>query len=94
MTDKKKIDVGQSIAYSTRPAGLNTYLLLEIYADENGVSSAAEATWHIELCCQNDHPVIIDDEHASYKIDVSAAAGALMTVRNTSNWPFYCWTDY
>ena len=92
MSDKKKFEVGYGTAYSTRPAGLTTYLLVQPYF-EGKVSDGTTCTWHIELCDQPDHNQAVTENDDTIRIDISAA-GALVDVRNTGGWPFWAWTDY
>jgi hypothetical protein len=66
---------------------LTTYLFLEAQDHD------CEALWHIELCCQDDHRLSLDPKE-QVKIDVSSAAGAIVTVRNEGWTSFYCWSDY
>lgn len=94
MSGKNQFAVGDAIVYATRPVGLTTYLLVQPYLDDKGVGDETTCTWHIELCNEGDHdqPVTSDDD--TIRVDLSAAAGALVSVRNTGGWPFYAWTDY
>ena len=92
MSDKKLFGVGYGTAYSTRPAGLTTYLLVQPYFEGN-VSDDTTCTWHIELCGESDHDQAVKQNSDTMRINISAA-GALVSVRNTGGWPFYAWTDY
>jgi hypothetical protein len=93
MSDQHKLNGGQQKVFSTRPAGLSTYLTIQSYIDDNNHSNATESLWHIELCCQHDHNVSLGAGQIN-KIDVSSAKGALITVRNEGAWPIVVWTDY
>jgi hypothetical protein len=93
MTERKKFDRGFAMDYTTRPVGLTTYHLIEPYFEKD-VSGDTTCTWHIELCGQHDHDEKITADDSTHRVDISAAAGALVTVRNTGGWPFYAWTDY
>jgi hypothetical protein len=95
MSTKTKFEEGYAMTFSTRPAGLSTYLLIQPYFDDKGVGDDTTCTWHIELCKQQDQDVAVKTSDAStQKIDISAAAGAFVSVRNTGGWPFTAWTDY
>jgi len=94
MSESQKFNVGYGTAFSTRPVGMTTYLLVQPYRDDKGVSDDTTCTWHIELCKQKDHDQAVSPDDDTIKIDISAAAGALVSVRNTGGWPFNAWTDY
>lgn len=94
MSTKQKYDVGSAGTYSTRPVGLDTYLLIQPWSDDKGVCDDTECTWHIELSKQKDHIQAVKSSDDTIKVKLSAAAGALVSVRNTGGWPFYAWTDY
>lgn len=87
MSKKMKLEPGGTHNFWTRPVGMTTYLFFEADAHDS------EAIWHIELCCQPDHKLTLDPM-AQKKIDISSAAGALVTVRNDGWAPFSCWSDY
>lgn len=93
MSDKLTLAVGGSHAYSTRATGLNTWLSIESHQDDDKSWLPGSAVWHIELCCQDDHSVTVK-EHELQKINISGAAGALVTVRNEGDTAIDCWTDY
>jgi len=94
MTQKFKCDVGGSIGYSTKPVGLTTYLFVQPWADDKNVVGDTTATWHIELCNQPDHAIPVTEDSGTIQTNISKAAGAIVSVRNTGGWPFWCWTDY
>lgn len=87
MTDRTTLNVGGVKTYATRPVGLNTALFLEAGQHDS------EVVWHIELCCKDDNKVMLEPGEQR-RIDISGAAGALVTVRNTGWSDFSCWTDY
>ena len=87
MGSKTTLQEGNTESYWTRPVGMNTALFLQ--AGEHD----AEATWRIELCCKDDNKVELAPGEQR-KINISEAAGALVTVRNTGWAEFSCWTDY
>lgn len=87
MSSHKELEPGGVATFSSRPVGLSTKLFLE------GGDHDSEAVWHIELCCQDDHAVVIDPK-SQHVIDISSAAGALVTVRNDGWSKFTAWTDY
>lgn len=87
MTAQTTLKPGGSVVYSTRPTGLNTCLFSKSAGGE------AVIKWHIELCCQPDHRVEMQDQQP-VKTDVSSGAGALMTVRNDGFNNVVVWTDY
>jgi hypothetical protein len=93
MTERKKYDRGSGITYSTRIAGQKTYLMIEPYF-ESGVSGDTICSWHIELCNQPTHDEKVTKDTETLRIDISGAAGALVSTRNSGGWPFYAWTDY
>lgn len=78
---------GESKVFSTRPVGLTTYLFLQ------GGKHDSECIWHVELCCQDEHVETILP-HDQRRLDISKAAGALVTVRNDGWADFTAWTDY
>jgi hypothetical protein len=94
VSTKKEFDVGDGTTYSTRPVGLTTYLMIQPYFDSKNVSDDTTCTWHIELCKQSDHDQAVKSTDDTIRVDISDAAGALVSVRNTGGWPFYAWTDY
>jgi hypothetical protein len=94
MTERKKLDRGSGITYSTRIVGQKTYLLIEPWFDEKNMSGNTTCAWHIELCNQPTHDEQIKPDDSTKRIDISGAAGALVSVRNSGGWPFYAWTDY
>lgn len=94
MTDRKRFDQGYGTSFSTRPVGMTTYLLVQPYFDENKVSGRTTCTWHIELCGYNDVDQPVTGNDTTIRIDISAAAGGMVNVRNTGGWPFWAWTDY
>lgn len=87
MGGKTTLKEGNVVTYSTRPVGLSTTLFLE------GGQHDGEAVWHIELCCKDDNKVLLEPGEQK-KVNISEAAGALVTVRNTGWSEFSCWTDY
>jgi hypothetical protein len=87
MSGQKTLDPGAVAVFSTRPVGLTTKLFLE------GGEHDSEALWHIELCCRPENKVVIDP-NAQITVDISSAAGALVTVRNEGWASFKAWTDY
>jgi hypothetical protein len=93
VSDKWKCDVGKGWGYSTRPAGLTTYLMIQPWFDDKGMCSDTTCTWHIELCKESDHDQKVTSNDNTLKVDISAA-GAIVNVRNTGGWPFNVWTDY
>jgi hypothetical protein len=88
MSHEHKLKVGQSAVFSTRPVGLHTTLFLR-----GGEGGESQATYHIELCCQHDHTIKLEDREPK-KVDISRAAGALVTVRNSGFREMTAWTDY
>lgn len=95
MSDKWLVNVGKTWTYQTRPAGYGaTYLYLQPYSDDNGVSDDTSCTWRIELSNQDDNLVPIKQTDSTKKVDISRWPGALVDIRNSGGWPFYAWTDY
>ena len=84
---KTNLGPGDTKSFWTRPVGLTTYLFFETQDHD------CEAIWHIELCCQEDHTLALNPNEQR-KIDISSAAGALVTVRNEGWASFSCWSDY
>lgn len=93
MTERKKLDRGSGITYSTRIVGQKTNLLIQPYF-EKGVSGDTTCSWHIELCDQPTHEEKVTAATETLTVDISGAHGALVSVRNSGGWPFYVWTDY
>jgi hypothetical protein len=61
--------------FTTRPVGMTTILNAIAWPlDPN--APTPHIGWHIELCCQSWRDAV------SMRVDISAAAGALVTVRN------------
>ncbi|GAB3380054.1 hypothetical protein [Lysobacter fragariae] len=87
MSGHHKLEPGGVATFSTRPVGLSTKLFIE------GGDHDSEAVWHIELCCKPDNTLVVDPKSQT-TIDVSAAAGALVSVRNDGWASFTTWTDY
>jgi hypothetical protein len=97
MSQKWKVNEGQSWTYTTRPLGMTegkTWLMLQPYFDEKGVSGDTQCTWHVELSNFPDHSVDITSKTETLKINIGDSPGALVSIRNTGGWPFYAWTDY
>lgn len=89
MSSRRNLAPGQSTVFSTRPVGLSTRLFV-IPWPPDPASSFVRFTWHIELCCQDDHV-----ESGVVSVDISSAAGALVTVRNIQAiGSAQVWTDY
>lgn len=93
-TGQTTLQQGQSIVYSTKPVGLKTYL----YAKPHNKDAEGEISYHVELCCHDTHVVKVDPDDAQtagfVKVDISDAAGALVTVNNTGWSPVDVHTDY
>lgn len=93
-TSETTLQPGGSIVYSTKPVGLKTYL----YAKPHNAGVEGEISYHVELCCHDTHVVKVDPEDAQtygfVKVDLSDAAGALVTVNNTGWSPVDVHTDY
>ncbi len=87
MGKRTTLKEGNVESYSTRPVGLNTALFLEAGAHD------AEAIWHIELCCKEDNVINLEPGEQR-KLNISEAAGAMVSVRNSGWSDFSCWTDY
>jgi hypothetical protein len=89
MSDRIDLEPGKSVLFTTRPAGQYTTLFVIPSPTDPG-ASLATFLWHIELCCQPDHV-----ERGVTQVDISAAAGALVTVKNIqSSGTIQAWTDY
>lgn len=88
MSDTFTIGKGQSRGFTTRATGLKTTLFLQ-----GGTDGSSKATWHIEMCCYSDNDVNML-QGQPLTVDISSAAGALVTVRNTGFVDFKAWTDY
>lgn len=93
-TSETTLQTGGSIVYSTKPVGLKTYL----YAKPHNPGEEGEISYHVELCCHDTHVVKIDPNDVQtlgfVKVDLSDAAGALVTVNNTGWSPVDVHTDY
>lgn len=93
-TGQTTLQPGGSIVYSTKPVGLKTYL----YAKPHNPGIEGEISYHVELCCHDTHVVKVDPEdvqtYGFVKVDLSEAAGALVTVNNTGWSPVDVHTDY
>jgi hypothetical protein len=76
MSSRRTLNPGQSTVFTTRPVGLSTRLFV-IPTPPNPNTPLIIFSWHIELCCQDDHV-----ERGRIDVDISSAAGALVTVRN------------
>jgi len=87
MSDRHRLEPGQSRTFTTRPVGLNTFLSLR------GGEGESKAVWKVELCCKPENNVTLEAEEPR-RIDISAAAGALVTVRNAGFYAIEAWTDY
>ena len=87
MSSRRDLAPGGHALFSTRPVGLATSLFIQ--AGEHD----SEAIWHIELCCQPDRPIPLGPNE-QLRIDISAGAGALVSIRNTGWASFTTWTDY
>lgn len=89
MSSHRNLNPGESTVFTTRPVGLQTRLFV-IPTPPNPNVPLADFSWHIELCCQSDHV-----ERSAFSVDISAAAGALVTVRNIQGQGAEeVWTDY
>lgn len=88
MTNRTDLDPGQSIVYATKPTGLRTQLFMQC-----GDEGASQLTWHIELCCQSPRDIKLEAGEPK-SVDISEAAGALVTVTNTGYYKIKVWTDY
>ncbi len=89
-SSKRIIGPGQSTVFTTRPVGESTKLFLAPWP-YNPDGGLPPITWHIELCCQHDRPA------TSAEINISAAAGALVSVHNSAHGnggDAEVWTDY
>jgi hypothetical protein len=71
--------------FTTRPAGMTT--MLAVIPFPTDPAGSATVRWHIELCCQPDHMADLG------WTDISAAAGALVTVTAIGGGA-EVWTDY
>lgn len=93
-TGQTTLQPGGSIVYSTKPVGLKTYL----YAKPHDAGVEGEISYHVELCCHDTHVVKIDPNdvqtYGFVKVDLSDAAGALVTVNNTGWSSVDVHTDY
>jgi hypothetical protein len=87
MSSQSTLKPGGVATYSTRPVGLNTYLFVKAGTGDS------QLTWHIELCCKDDNVVSLEADQPK-KIDVSSAAGALVSARNSGFNDITTWTDY
>lgn len=88
-SSRRDLDPGQSTLFTTRPVGLQTSLFA-IPTPPDPSAPLPTFTWHIELCCQDDHV-----EQGVDSVDISAAAGALVTVCNIqAQGAIEVWTDY
>jgi hypothetical protein len=87
MTGHRKLEPGGVTVFSTRPVGLTTKLFLECGEHDS------EALWQIELCCKPEHKIVLSPKD-QLSVDISSAAGALVTVRNEGWASFTTWTDY
>lgn len=87
MSGHHTLDPGGVATFSSRPVGLATKLFIE------GGEHDSIAVWHIELCCQPDHQIDVDPK-SQHSVDISSAAGALVSVRNDGWASFTTWTDY
>jgi len=75
-SSRRQLLPGQSTVFTTRVAGMQT-LLFGIPWPYDPVSFFPQLSWHIELCCQSNHPMVGN----GVAVDISAA-GALVTVTN------------
>ncbi len=89
MSSRRQIRPGESTVFTTRVVGMRT-LLFGIPWPFDPNAFFPRLSWHIELCCQPDHPAVGN----GMPIDISAA-GALVTVRNVdSSQGAEVFTDY
>lgn len=87
-SSRRNLAPGQSTVFTTRPVGLTTRLFVIPWPPAPG-SPLVRFSWHIELCCQDDRVENLPE------VNISAAAGALVTVRNLNGaGDAQVWTDY
>jgi hypothetical protein len=87
MSDRYTLQPGGAHTFLTRPVGLSTNLFLR------GGAGDSVAIWHIELCCKPDNHVALEGEEPR-AVNISEAAGALVSVRNGGFNSIEVWTDY
>lgn len=88
MSNRYVLNPGQSSCFTTRPVGMST-ILFSIPFPPDPNAPAPEIVWHIELCCQPDRLA------TGISHNISAAAGALVTVRNRQSLgQIQVFTDY
>jgi hypothetical protein len=79
---------GDTAVYTTRPVGLSTFLFVNPVA----YPAQTQVSWHIELCCKPEH--LVTTVYDEITVNISEAAGALVTVRNRGSVACQIWTDY
>lgn len=82
---------GETAVYTTRPVRMTTKLFVSVVSS----APAFHLGWHIELCCEPWRIVPLTGQ-VKQTIDISIAAGALVTVKNLphNQGTILVWTDY
>lgn len=88
MTGHTTLKPGGTVVYSTRPVGLETHLFAQ--CSDAGPSVLG---WHYELCCKPLKTKSLEKGEPT-EVDLSGAAGALVTVSNQGFNNITVWTDY
>ena len=95
------LNPGESHNFSTRPIGMTTIIHIQPTTEvQNNVAviNDVHAAWNFALAGDAGQRHVVDIVDAktteSVAVDVSAGAGALLTVFNEGSKPFNVWSDY